>query len=102
MNVVSYIMLGFSLLGALDRIMGNRFGIGKEFEKGLHMFGNLALSMIGMILVAPALGVWLAPAFSAMYETVGLDPSVLPAALFADLVGFTMAALTARLLCSTP
>ena len=26
----------------------------------------------------------------------------LPAALFADLVGFTMAALTARLLCSTP
>ena len=87
MNVVSYIMLGFSLLGALDRIAGNRFGIGKEFEKGLHMFGNLALSMIGMILVAPALGVWLAPAFSAMYETVGLDPSVLPAALLANDMG---------------
>ena len=87
MNVVSYIMLGFSLLGALDRIAGDRFGLGKEFERGLNMFGNLALSMIGMILLAPALGVWLAPAFSAMYNTVGLDPSVLPAALFANDMG---------------
>ena len=32
MNVITVIMLVFSMLGALDRILGCRFGLGKEFE----------------------------------------------------------------------
>ena len=53
MNVVSVIMLVFCILGGLDRLLGNRFGIGKEFEKGFMLLGTLALSMIGMIVLAP-------------------------------------------------
>lgn len=53
MNILTYIILIFSLLGALDRIFNNRFGLGKEFEKGFILFGSMALSMIGMISIAP-------------------------------------------------
>ena len=35
MDAVTAVMLVFSVIGALDRIIGNRFGLGKEFEKGL-------------------------------------------------------------------
>ena len=48
MNFVSLIMVFFSVLGAADRIIGNRFGLGKEFEKGVMVIGSLALSMIGI------------------------------------------------------
>ena len=41
-------MLVFSMLGALDRIIGNKFGLGKEFERGFMLLGNMALSMMTM------------------------------------------------------
>ena len=53
MNCLTIIILIFSVLGALDRIFGNRFGIGKEFEKAFMLLGAMALSMIGMIVVSP-------------------------------------------------
>ena len=57
MNYVTLVMAAFAVLGALDCILGNRLGLGKEFERGLSMFGTLALSMIGMIVLAPVLAV---------------------------------------------
>ena len=59
MNVVSIIMAAFSLLAALDLITGNHLKIGKEFERGLHMLGPMAISMVGAmvfaVLIAPVL-----------------------------------------------
>ena len=63
MNALSLVMLSFAMLGALDRILGNKFGLGKEFERGFNLLGPMALSMIGMIVIAPAIGVWLEPFF---------------------------------------
>lgn len=87
MNFVSIIMLAFSLLGALDRIIGNRFGLGKEFEKGLMLLGNLSLSMFGMIVIAPYLAELLSPCFDFVYHVFGIDPSVIPASLLANDMG---------------
>ena len=33
-NILVWIMALFAILGALDRILGNRFGLGKPFEEG--------------------------------------------------------------------
>ena len=63
MNAVTWVLLVFSVLGALDRILGNRFGLGKEFERGFELFGSMSLSMIGMLVMAPAIGVWLTEAW---------------------------------------
>lgn len=87
MNIVTIIMLVFSMLGALDRIIGNRFGLGIEFEKGFMMFGKSALSMIGMIVVSPWIADVLTPVFDAMWEWFQIDPSVIPASLFANDMG---------------
>lgn len=87
MNAISYIMLFFSLLGALDRIIGDRFGLGKEFEKGFVLLGNLALSMIGMIVIAPWLAHVLQPVFSFVNQGWGIEPSIIPAVLFANDMG---------------
>ena len=63
MNVLTIIILVFSVLGGIDYIFGSKLGIGKEFEKGFHLFGPMSLSMLGMLVLAPAIGVWLSPVF---------------------------------------
>ena len=87
MNALTYVMLGFSLLGALDRILGNKFGLGKEFEKGFELLGTLALSMIGMIVLTPWLAQLMQPLFTFMSGTLGIEPSIIPASIFANDMG---------------
>ena len=87
MSVISIVILIFSLLGALDRILGGRFGLAKEFERGFHLFGAMALSMIGMLILAPVLGRWCLPLFEGFNRLTGLDPSIIPASLFANDMG---------------
>lgn len=87
MNFLTIIMLGFSILGGIDRILGNRLGLGERFEKGFLLLGNLALSMIGMIVLAPLIAQWLAPCFDWVYNVLHIDPSVIPASVFSNDMG---------------
>lgn len=87
MNVISIIMLCFAILGALDRIFGNRFGLGKEFEKGFMLLGTLALTMIGMIVISPLIAELLEPCFSFVYDTFKIDPSIITSSVFANDMG---------------
>ena len=87
MNAISVVVLIFSVLGAADYLLGNKFGIGEEFKKAFSLFCSMALSMIGMLVIAPALGVWLMPAFEKFYQLFGIDPSIIPACLFANDMG---------------
>ena len=47
-EIIVYLMVAFMVLGAADRIIGNRFGLGEKFEEGIIAMGSLALSMIGI------------------------------------------------------
>ena len=87
MSVVSIIMLAFAVLGALDRICGNKVGLGKEFEKGFNLLGPMALSMIGMITLAPLIADLLEPCFEGFYKLFNMDPSIIPASVFANDMG---------------
>ena len=60
-EILIWIMAAFAALGALDRILGNRFGIGKDFEEGILAMGSLAMAMIGVITLAPVLASVLEP-----------------------------------------
>ena len=91
MNPITVIVLIFCLLGAADKLLGNKFGLGQEFEKGFALFSAMAFSMLGMLVVAPAVGVWLTPSFEKIYNAFGIDPSIIPASLFAnDMGGYTV------------
>lgn len=87
MNAITVVILIFVFLGAADKLLGDRFGLGKEFEKGFALFAPMALAMPGMLVIAPALGAWLKPFFGWFYEVFGIDPSILPASLFANDMG---------------
>lgn len=87
MNAISWVMAVFSMLGAADRIFGSRLGLGKRFEQGFMLFGDMALTMIGMIAISPLIASALSGAFVWMHETLHLDPSLLPASLFANDMG---------------
>lgn len=87
MNILSIIMLIFAVLGGLDRIFGSRLKLGNEFEKGFAVLGDMALSMVGMIVLAPFLAELLNPLFNWVYATFNIDPSVIPATLFANDMG---------------
>ena len=87
MSVLEILTVGFSLLGAADYIFGSKLGLGKQFERGLMLTGTMLLSMLGMIAIAPVLAQLLKPLFDGFYELLGIDPSILPATLFANDMG---------------
>ena len=75
MNVLSIIMAAFAAVAAIDLIIGNKLGIGKEFEKGISMLGNLALSMLGMIVLSPVITGLLSEPLKAFAGVSRIDPS---------------------------
>lgn len=87
MNAVTMVMLAFSMIGAADRIFGNRLGLGKEFEKGFMLLGSLTLSMIGMIVISPLIASSLRPFLTWVHSAVGIDPSIVTSVLFANDLG---------------
>ncbi len=39
-EIIVYIMVGFMVLGAIDKIIGNKFGLGEQFEEGIMLWGG--------------------------------------------------------------
>lgn len=76
-----------AVAGALDSLLGNRLRLGEEFEKGFRLWSSMALSMIGMLILAPWIADILSPVFGWIAEHTPFDPSVLPASLFANDMG---------------
>ena len=87
MNPITIVVLIFSFLAIADKLFGDRFGLGEELENAFHIFCPMMLSMLGMLIISPALGHWLMPVFEGFYNVFGIDPSVIPASLFANDMG---------------
>ena len=80
------------VLGAIDRMLGNKFGLGKEFENGIMAIGPLALSMWGIICFAPVLADLLRPVIVPVFRLVGADPGMFPGCILAcDMGGGSLA-----------
>jgi len=73
-RIIIYIIVFFMILGAADRILGNRFGLGAKFEEGFHAMGPCALSMIGINCMAPLLGKWIQLLLGPFFHMFGADP----------------------------
>ena len=86
-EIIIYVMVVFMALGAVDRIIGNRFGLGEKFEEGILAMGSLALSMIGIISLAPVLANLLRPVVVPLFNLVGADPAVFAGTILANDMG---------------
>lgn len=87
MEIFKIVIAAFAVLGALDYAFGSRLGIGKEFVSGVMLLGTMALTMVGMIILAPGLATLLSPLFDFTADVLHLDPSIIPAIVFANDMG---------------
>jgi len=91
-SIIIFIMMIFMVLGAADRILGNRFGLGAEFENGFNAMGPLGLAMIGVISLAPVLAQLLGTVVTPIYQALGADPAMFATTLLAnDMGGYPLA-----------
>ena len=86
-KVILWLMAVFMVLGALDRIFGSRFGLGKQFEEGILAIGALALSMLGILALAPVLAKLLKPILVPVYGFLGADPAMFAGTILANDMG---------------
>ena len=86
-EIIVYLMVIFMVLGAADRIVGNRFGLGEKFEEGITAMGSLALAMIGIICLAPVLADVLRPVVVPFYQFLGADPAMFAGTILANDMG---------------
>lgn len=90
MGILEMIFGVFALVGALDKIAGNRLKLGDEFEKGILATGPLALAMVGMMVIAPTLSKILIPVLTPISEFLHIDPSFIGAFIANDMGGATI------------
>ena len=91
-SVIMMIMMIFMLVGAIDKIMGNKKGYGEKFEEGFNAIGPLAISMAGVVAAAPVLATILGPVIKPIYNFFGADSSMFATTLLAcDMGGYPLA-----------
>ena len=86
-EILIAVMAVFAALGGLDRILGNRFGLGEKFEEGIMAMGSLALAMIGIISLAPVLAAVLKPVVLPIFGLMGADPAMFAGTILANDMG---------------
>jgi ethanolamine transporter len=92
-QIIVDIMVIFMVIGAVDKaVLGNRIGLGEKFDEGFMAMGALALSMVGVISLAPVLADLLNPVIGPIYRALGADPAMFATTLLAcDMGGYPLA-----------
>lgn len=91
-SVIMFIMMIFMLVGAIDKIRGNKLGYGEEFENGFNAMGALAIAMAGVVAAAPVLAMVLGPIIKPLYTMIGADASMFATTILAcDMGGYPLA-----------
>ena len=85
-SVIMMIMMIFMLVGAIDKICGNKLGY------GFNAMGPLAMSMAGVVAAAPVLSMLLGPILKPIYGIFGASPAMFATTLLAcDMGGYPLA-----------
>lgn len=90
-QVIMGIMAVGVVIGAVDWIFGNRKGYGRKMEEGFLLLGPTAVSMVGIICLAPVLAEILQAVVAPACRAVGLDPGIFGGFLAIDMGGFQLA-----------
>ena len=90
-RILMYLMAAGAILGGADRMLGNRFGLGQRFEEAFRLLGSIALSMVGIVCLAPLLSGVLGKLAAPVFRAVHMEPAVLGSILAIDMGGYQMA-----------
>lgn len=92
-SAVMCILVIFMIVGLVDKLRGNKHGYGEKFDEGFNAMGPLALSVVGMVSLAPVLLVILQPLLTPVFNLIGAHPAMFPGSILAlDMGGYALAA----------
>ena len=89
-QIILYILTFGAALGGIDCMLGNRFGYGAKFESGFQMLGPVALSMAGIICLAPVLSAVLGGIVEPACDLLHMDPGIFGSILAIDMGGYQL------------
>ncbi len=91
-SVIIFVMMLFMIVGAVDKLRGNKLGYGQEFDEGFRAMGPLAIAMAGVVAAAPVLAALLEPIIVPLYRLLGADGGMFAGTLLAcDMGGYPLA-----------
>ena len=90
-DAIMWVMAIGAIVGGIDRIIGNKFGLGEKFEEGFNAMGPLALGMVGIVCLAPVIAKHLAPIIIPGLTAIGADPAIFGSILPNDTGGYPLA-----------
>ncbi len=90
-DVIMWAMAIGAVIGGLDRIFGNKLGLGEKFEEGFNSMGPLALGMVGIVCLAPVIAKYLGPIIIPGLTAIGADPAIFGSILPNDTGGYPLA-----------
>lgn len=90
-QLIIWLMSFGVLIGGIDRIIGNKFGLGEQFEEGFNAMGPLALGMVGIVTLAPVIAKVLGPVIIPVFTFMGADPAMFAMILANDMGGYPLA-----------
>ena len=92
-----YIIIAFSIIGGLDKLINNKYGLGEKFEEGFKAMGGLALTVIGIYSISPVIARAFVPILNPVSKLMHIDPSVFISSILAtDLGAYTTSVEIAR------
>ncbi|WP_174615054.1 ethanolamine utilization protein EutH [Virgibacillus ihumii] len=91
-DIIILIVVGFMCVGALDKCIGNKMGLGDRFTDGFMAMGTLTLAMVGIISLSPVIAGLLTPIVAPVYHLIGADPASFANTILAiDMGGYSLA-----------
>lgn len=90
-QIIMYLMAFGAALGGIDQMLGSRWGFGDKFEQGFQLLGPVALSMAGIICLAPLLSAALGTLVRPLCVWLNMDPGIFGSLLAIDMGGWQLA-----------
>lgn len=78
------------LAGVLDMVLKNQWKLGDKFQQGFNMMGSMMMSMVGILMIAPATAAFLKNIGTPFFHALNMDPSVLSILFSCDMGGFAL------------
>lgn len=95
-EIILWVAAVGAVIGGVDHLMKDRFGLGNKFIEGFHIMATLAISSAGIIVLAPVLAEWLQPVLLPVFRLMHADPAMFASILANDMGGYPLAMLLAE------
>lgn len=91
-NIIIYIIMAGTLIGAMASIIKPESGLGKEFVNGIHSIGPVFLAQAGIMAAIPIISYAITHTIGPLFESMGSDVSIAALSVIAvDMGGYQLA-----------